>query len=423
MDKKTFALLINADNISPAYLRVILQEAAKYGELTVKKIYGDWIGSNKRSWKELLAKNCVVAVQECNPESSITMEALDILAEDSVNGFIIASFDSDFSRLAKRAQSAGKTVIGMGDETTPVDFVNICDDFVTFMVETASMGKGADGNVAHDGSPQEDIGAGFCGSVCEEYAGELSCNHDGTVQEAQGKNGKTEKNQRDVQADQESAGKESVGKAVEEAIREVIEEVLEKDRAEETVLADIHDVEQYILELLESDGFNGKILLEKLALILREKFPDFSHKKYGYAKFPKFIESLSSLQIVTAEPQYELGMPPMYVLKKSDEETGGENDTADNMSLKLRLKENVYPDVTLEEIETFILDLLEQEEYNGRLLLGLANHLLMKQYPGFNQRQFGLAKFNKFIELLPGVTMLVEEDVEGKTSRTYIIKK
>ncbi len=442
MDKKKFVLLINADNLSPAHLHVIMSLTARFGELTGKKAYGDWVGSNKKAWKEVLARNSVIAVQECNPESAITMDALDALEENNIEGLILASYDSDFSRLAKRARSGGKTVIGMGDEATPVDFVNMCDEFVRFTVVSADVkspanemlteqpesvkcrdevvcaGKEADGSVKYDGSmPEGDLG------VCAARDRRDECsNNNGAMQEAQSESFGADGFQTPIPTDKETDEEECVGKVVEEELKSFVEAVLEKEHAKKAALANVENVEKYILELLDGDVYNGKIMMEQLASLIQEAFPGFSHKLCGYLKFPQFIASLPALHVVTSKSEYSLGSPTMFVLKQSDWKAAVETGNAEAV-LKLQSKGMEYPEVSLEEIEAYLLELLEQEENGGKLLLGVANYLLMKKYPGFNQRQFGRAKFNKFIELLPGLMLWKEEVEEGKIARTFIIKK
>ena len=62
-DKK-FALLIDADNISPKYIDIILTETVNYGVASIRRIYGDWTDNAKRSWKECLLLNSLTPVQQ-----------------------------------------------------------------------------------------------------------------------------------------------------------------------------------------------------------------------------------------------------------------------------------------------------------------------------------------------------------------------
>lgn len=136
MDEKTFALLIDADNISSKYIKSIIDEAAKEGIITYKRIYGDWTTPNLNSWKEVLLNYSINPMQQYaytqgknSTDSAMIIDAMDILYTKSVNGFILVSSDCDFTRLASRLKEAGMVVIGMGKTQTPKPFVAACSKF------------------------------------------------------------------------------------------------------------------------------------------------------------------------------------------------------------------------------------------------------------------------------------------------------
>ncbi len=131
-----FALLIDVDNISPKYLSVMLNEAKSYGVVSVRRAYGDWTDHQKKTWKECLLDNSIIPMQQYSytsgknaSDSSMIIDAMDILYSNNVDGFIIVSSDSDFTRLAMRLREAGKIVIGMGESKTPAAFVRSCEEF------------------------------------------------------------------------------------------------------------------------------------------------------------------------------------------------------------------------------------------------------------------------------------------------------
>ncbi len=135
-DEKKFALLIDVDNVSPKYLDVMLNEAKSYGGVSVRRAYGDWTDIQKRSWKRLLLDASIIPIQQYSytfgknaSDSSMIIDAMDILYGDNVDGFVIVSSDSDFTRLAMRLREAGKIVIGMGESKTPKAFVRSCEEF------------------------------------------------------------------------------------------------------------------------------------------------------------------------------------------------------------------------------------------------------------------------------------------------------
>ena len=136
MDDLKLAVLIDADNISPKYVKVILDEAASFGVAAAKRIYGDWSDPRLKSWKDALLNNSIIPMQQYSyttgknaTDSAMIIDAMDLLYSGNLDGFCIVSSDSDFTRLAARLREAGKLVIGMGESKTLGPFVKACDQF------------------------------------------------------------------------------------------------------------------------------------------------------------------------------------------------------------------------------------------------------------------------------------------------------
>jgi Fe-S-cluster formation regulator IscX/YfhJ len=131
------AVLIDADNAPRTALGSIMQEIAIYGTPTIKRIYGDWTNPNIGSWKLSLLENAITPVQQYgyttgknSTDSAMIIDAMDILYAGHVDGFVIVSSDSDFTRLAIRLREAGHRVIGIGEKKTPAPFIASCDKFI-----------------------------------------------------------------------------------------------------------------------------------------------------------------------------------------------------------------------------------------------------------------------------------------------------
>ena len=131
------AVLIDADNAPRSALGDVMAEVAVYGTPTIKRIYGDWTTPNLASWKPLLLENAITPVQQYGyttgknaTDSAMIIDAMDILYTGPVDGFVLVSSDSDFTRLAIRLREAGKKVYGMGEKKTPNPFIVACDKFV-----------------------------------------------------------------------------------------------------------------------------------------------------------------------------------------------------------------------------------------------------------------------------------------------------
>ena len=136
MEDLKLAVLIDADNISPKYVKVILDEAASFGIAAVKRIYGDWSDPRLKSWRDVLLNNSIIPMQQYSytsgknaTDSAMIIDAMDLLYSGNLDGFCIVSSDSDFTRLAARLREAGKLVIGMGESKTLGPFVKACDQF------------------------------------------------------------------------------------------------------------------------------------------------------------------------------------------------------------------------------------------------------------------------------------------------------
>src|SRR5215218_5529126 len=133
----TLAILIDADNARPSAVQGLMDEVAKLGRATVRRIYGDWTTPNLGPWKAALLDHSIQPVQQFAytkgknaTDSALIIDAMDLLYAGNLDGFVIVSSDSDFTRLATRLRESGMTVDGLGRRTTPAPFVAACDRFI-----------------------------------------------------------------------------------------------------------------------------------------------------------------------------------------------------------------------------------------------------------------------------------------------------
>ncbi len=131
------AVLIDGDNIASDYVKEMMEEIAKYGNPTIKRIFGDWTKPTLAKWKKVLLKNAIIPIQQYAytsgknaTDSAMIIDAMDILYSGQVNGFCLVSSDSDFTRLATRLREAGMKVFGIGEKKTPNPFIVACDKFI-----------------------------------------------------------------------------------------------------------------------------------------------------------------------------------------------------------------------------------------------------------------------------------------------------
>jgi uncharacterized LabA/DUF88 family protein len=141
MTDQKLAVLIDADNVPYAKVKEMLEEIAKNGTPTIKRIYADWTKPTVTGWKGVLLENAITPIQQYSyttgknsSDSALIIDAMDILYSEKVNGFCIVSSDSDFTRLATRLREAGMTVIGFGEKKTPQPFISACDKFIYFEI-------------------------------------------------------------------------------------------------------------------------------------------------------------------------------------------------------------------------------------------------------------------------------------------------
>lgn len=130
------AVLIDADNIPYSCVKDMLDEVAKSGIPTIKRIYGDWTRPMVGGWKPLLLENAITPIQQYSyttgknsTDSAMIIDAMDILHTQKVDGFCLVSSDSDFTRLATRLRESGMFVLGIGEKKTPKPFIAACDKF------------------------------------------------------------------------------------------------------------------------------------------------------------------------------------------------------------------------------------------------------------------------------------------------------
>jgi hypothetical protein len=136
-DPTRLAVLIDSDNTTASLTTELLEEIAKYGTPTIKRAYGDWTTPQLAGWKEQLLRHAIQPVQQFtytrgknSTDSALIIDAMDLLYAGNVEGFVIVSSDSDFTRLATRLRESGMTVYGLGRRDTPAPFVAACDRFI-----------------------------------------------------------------------------------------------------------------------------------------------------------------------------------------------------------------------------------------------------------------------------------------------------
>lgn len=130
------AVLIDGENISSRYIKLIIDEITAIGVPTYKRVYGDYSNASVNAWQDELRSYALTPVFQFNytkgknaSDSAIIIDAMDILYSGNVDGFCLVTSDSDFTKLALRLREAGMKVIGMGEQKTPTSLVSACETF------------------------------------------------------------------------------------------------------------------------------------------------------------------------------------------------------------------------------------------------------------------------------------------------------
>lgn len=142
------AVLIDADNVPYSNVKGMMEEIAKFGTPTTKRIYADWTKPNANGWKSVLLEHAITPIQQYSytvgknsSDSAMIIDAMDLLYSEKVDGFCIVSSDSDFTRLAIRLRESGMKVIGIGEKKTPNSFIVACDRFIYIEVLDGAIAK------------------------------------------------------------------------------------------------------------------------------------------------------------------------------------------------------------------------------------------------------------------------------------------
>ncbi|MDO5349676.1 MAG: NYN domain-containing protein [Lachnospiraceae bacterium] len=288
---RRFAVLIDADNVSPKYIKYILDEVSDIGIATYKRIYGDWTDNEKKSWKNVLLDWSVNPIQQYSyttgknaTDSAMIIDAMDILYSGNVDGFCLVSSDSDFTKLAQRLREAGMFVMGIGEQKTPKPFRAACDTFKLLEI------------------------------ISSEDAAEPTASAKGKTT-ASGKN-----------------------------------EVASMDEIQKTITSR-GEIEKAITKLLiENNSQNQPIILAKVGNFLTKRFSDFDVRNYGYSKLSTFLENLDNndFQVVKLHGGYfvqekSASIPLSEIEKEIVRIIQDNNGHVDNLSVIHEELKKVFP--------------------------------------------------------------------------------
>lgn len=287
------AVLIDSDNISAVYISAVLNEVAAYGTASVRRIYGDWTSPQSAKWRDELLNNSLTPMQQFSntvgknsTDSAMIIDAMDILYSGDVDGFCIVSSDSDFTRLASRLRESGCLVIGMGEEKTPTPFRKACTKFIAL----ENLLKSEDEPRAKDNTLKvEEIES----AIIDIYS-----SNEGLGKRTRLSEVGNELSNKYSDFDVRTYGYSSLSRFVDDMPRFNLKRedhvyflIMNEPTSSEA------DVAGYITELLEEAPYR-EMGLSELGKAVKDAFPHFDQRNYGYAQFSKFVESLDGIELM-----------------------------------------------------------------------------------------------------------------------------
>ena len=466
-DQKKYAVLIDAENIAYKYVKYIMGEMANYGVVTYKRAYMDWSAQNATGWKGVLLENAISPVQSIaytsgknSTDSTIIIDAMDILYSKTVDGFCIVSSDSDFTKLATRLRESGMTVIGMGESKTPKAFIEACNSFKVLNLIANKDEIEKTENSTKSESLQDEKEQANTEKKAITPISEIKNAIKNIIISREGKGGVLEigelgrlLNNRYSEFDTRNYGYSKLSVMLKNMdFLDLTETKNNRINVKFKGKIKIENINQKIVEILKNSG--GNVPLSKLAQLTMTKYPTFSPKDYGYSQFKKMIESI---------PQISINKQNAKIIQTSDKNKSKEdikkaiigilNDNNKVMHISQVNQELVkkYPSFTakeygyskfsevLKDISRIILknnnailsyeeniseskkkieeDIIKIIEKNGgKIKIGSIKNELKKDNPNFDQKNYGYSKFTKFIESLENIKLIDEDIVLVKNS-------
>jgi len=255
------AVLIDADNVPYSNVKGMMEEIAKYGTPTTKRIYADWTKPNANGWKSVLLEHAITPIQQYSytvgknsSDSALIIDAMDLLYSDKLDGFCIVSSDSDFTRLAIRLRESGMKVIGIGEKKTPSAFIAACDRFVFIEVL------------------------------------------DGAIK-------KTRKTNAQIKTPKPTVAPVSESK-------KVIEKIIEKETPNKIDNKTIELIEDTLDAIGDEDGW---AFLGDVGNLIVKKKPEFDPRNYGFSKLTPMLKSLTDILEIDERESDKKGIKHVFV--------------------------------------------------------------------------------------------------------------
>lgn len=299
--ERRFAVLIDADNVSPKFLKYILDEVSDLGVATYKRIYGDWTDGSKKGWKDALLEWSVNPIQQYSyttgknaTDSAMIIDAMDILYSENVDGFCIVSSDSDFTKLAQRMRESGMFVMGMGESKTPSPFRKACDVFrILDIIAQTDENIGNKTNSINNEMKSEVTSKEDIKKSIEKMITENSNKDKATGMSELG----NMLNKKYSDFDVRNYGYSKLSTFLEGFIEfEVVKKGNNIYISNKKNEVPKKDVEDFIVKLLEKNHRR----IDNMSIVRGEiykEYPSFDVKHYGFSRFSSFVRSFNKFKV------------------------------------------------------------------------------------------------------------------------------
>jgi uncharacterized protein (TIGR00288 family) len=290
MDYK-IALMIDSENVSPKYIKSVMNEIAKYGKIVIARFYGD-LNNLSKEWHITAQDFAIKPMHQYNVASgknaadmALALDAQEMMYQQKVNTFFLVTSDSDFTPLAIKLKEGGMHVVGVGNEKKVSNaFKTACNEFKYFeYLDDDDESNGIDEDVTLKNSEIESI---IKDIIVENGVGnKLQLSRIGDILV-----------NRFSDFDARKYGAKSLSSLVSSI--KGLEITQEKTTAYVNLLSDFDyaKIKEAIFEIIAKKR-NKEMVLTKLKQELEKRFDDFKYNTFGYTKFSHFIASIEGLSV------------------------------------------------------------------------------------------------------------------------------
>lgn len=285
------ALMIDSENVSPKYIKSVMNEISKYGRIVIARFYGD-INKLSKDWHKTAQDFAIKPVHQYNvatgknaADLAMALDAQEMMYQEKVNAFFLVTSDSDFTPLAVKLREGGMFVIGIGEkEKVSQAFRSSCNEFKYFeyLADEDEVLETSISNIA----PDDEIGPMIKNIVIENGMDnriQLSRLGDIIVN-------------RYSDFDARKYGHKTLSSLVSTVSGLSLSQEKTTTFVTLTSKISIEDISKSIIEII-SKNKRKEMILTKIKQELEKKYPGFSYQELGFTRFSKLVESVHEVSV------------------------------------------------------------------------------------------------------------------------------